>query len=89
MSKKKIKAQHVSIPVHNVPQQLDSMNDKWWYILIALAITFLCFYSSVKNGFVNWDDDLSNNKSYEKREKISRAIGQKIGEAEEAREKDA
>lgn len=57
MSKKKIKAQHVSIPVHNVPQHLDSMNDKWWFVLIALAITFLCFYSSVKNGFVNWDDD--------------------------------
>ena len=33
------------------------MNDKWWYILIALAITFCVSIPSVKNGFVNWDDD--------------------------------
>ncbi len=28
-----------------------------WYALIALAITALCYIPSLKNGFVNWDDD--------------------------------
>lgn len=29
----------------------------WWMVLLAMAITAICYWPSLKNDLVNWDDD--------------------------------
>lgn len=36
---------------------VDKNATPWMHLLVVLSITFLIFTPSIKNGFVNWDDD--------------------------------
>ena len=44
-----------SIAVTAVVQPATSK--QWPWALLVLAVTFFCFYNTLDNGFVNWDDD--------------------------------
>ncbi|MFZ4544324.1 MAG: hypothetical protein ACOYOA_09770 [Saprospiraceae bacterium] len=37
----------------------ESSGNQWIWIAAVLAITFFCFYPTLDNAFVNWDDDVN------------------------------
>lgn len=62
MSKKKAKdTKHVisSRPKDSVvkPGKQPEGVSRWPWAILVLAVTFFCFYNTLDNGFVNWDDD--------------------------------
>ncbi|MBK7525239.1 MAG: tetratricopeptide repeat protein [Saprospiraceae bacterium] len=63
MSKKKGKeviSQKKTRPVQNKigdAHITESNNKSWIWMILLTGITLFCFYNTLKNGFVNWDDD--------------------------------
>ena len=46
--------------VTNTPRSVavkSGVGSPWWMVLLAMAITAICYWPSLKNDLVNWDDD--------------------------------
>jgi tetratricopeptide (TPR) repeat protein len=57
---KQIHSQKKTFPVQNQKNEVKVStpgNSSRIWMLVLAGITFLCFYNTLKNGFVNWDDD--------------------------------
>lgn len=46
-------------PIANEKKQSTATENRWLWLAAVLAITFICFYPSLDNAFVNWDDDVN------------------------------
>ena len=46
-------------PQQSIAGNSSGTGNKWGWLAVVLAVTFFCFYPSLDNSFVNWDDDVN------------------------------